>query len=198
MSQLREIFKSDQKKSFIEEIKGKLNIVIQQRDNDFTDFVNAIDHDYDNPYVIQCLMYFVTGNICKNFVEFTKCDVCRTGFLTSEKNSFISNHPISQLLTREEDKLDIQHPNIRLYKFLQIIEESFVQHVEKNHVYDFVVEDMSKKEIQFPCSEHAVDVVAYIIHYYVQLRMRQYAKIQVADAKKKSSALKKISKFYST
>lgn len=67
MTRLNEIYNYNEKKSFVEEIKNKLNVVISQDDNDFRDFINATDHDYDLPYVTQCLLYFVTGNICKEF-----------------------------------------------------------------------------------------------------------------------------------
>ena len=181
MSKLKEIYKTDKKQSFLEDIKEKLNFVIAQNDNDFTDFTNAVDHDYDLPYIVQCLMYFVTGNICKDFAKFTKCDVCRCEFFDSEGSPFIANHPIAQL----NAAYNIQHPNIRLYNFLEVIEQSFIKHCNQSNMYDLVVNEITQNKFQFPCGTHAKDVLAYITHYYLQLRMRQYAKLQIADQKKK-------------
>lgn len=200
MTRLKEIYKSresNEKMSFIEEIKNKLNVVISQDDNDFTDFMIAVDHDYDLPYVTQCLMYFVTGNICKEF-SFTKCDICRPAFVNMEENSFIIYHLIAQLITRDENQdPEIQHPNIYLYKFLEMIEYCFNQHCDKHDVYDIVVNKITQNSFNFPCAEHGTEVIAYIVHYYLQLRMRQYAKDYIKDLTKKSAEYKKISKLYS-
>ena len=63
MSRLKEIFKSEKKSSVVDEIKKKLNVVINQEDADFSDFTNALDHDYDLPPVVECLKYFVTDQV---------------------------------------------------------------------------------------------------------------------------------------
>ena len=175
----------------------KLNLVIEQNDSDFTDFTNAIDHDYNLPYVKKCLMYFVTGTICKDFTKFTKCEVCRTAFFESEGSAFIANHPVARIVTFDKDQ-DLQHPNVRLFKFLEEVEEIFSKHCKRGNVYDLVVNEITERQFKFSCVSHAQDVLAYILHYYLQLRMRQYAKIQIADQKKESSKLKKLSKLYLT
>ena len=41
-------------------------MVIDKEDSAFIDFTNAIDHDYDLPYVVDCLMHYITGAICKS------------------------------------------------------------------------------------------------------------------------------------
>ena len=63
MSELKRIYKTNKKESFVKKIEEKLNVVIEKEDSDFMDFTNATDHDYNLPYVVDCLMYYITGQI---------------------------------------------------------------------------------------------------------------------------------------
>lgn len=199
MSELKEIFASKNKKTkqiLIQEIKAKLNIVIEQKD-DFSDFIAPTDHDYDLPYVVQCLMYFVTGNLCKKFQAFAKCETCKSEFFFADQNdSFITKNPIARIINNEE--FDIQHPNIRCFKFLSLVEDSFSKNCDMSNVYKLVISEITQKKIEFPCADHAEEVLAFIMHFYLELRMREYAKIKMADQKKKNAEKKKLAKLYTT
>ena len=59
MSELQKIYKTYKKESFVKIIEEKLNVVIEKEDSDFMDFTNATDHDYDLPYVVDSLMYYI-------------------------------------------------------------------------------------------------------------------------------------------
>ena len=131
MCRLKEIFKSEKKSSVIQEIKEKLNVVINNEDSDFGNFINAVDHDYDLPPVVDCLMYFVTGQVSKNFAKFTKCEVCRNGFFYSKENTgLLDNYnPIARIVTlNQTEQQEIQHPNKHLFNFIKKIEEAFSKH----------------------------------------------------------------------
>ncbi|XP_051163849.1 uncharacterized protein LOC127283184 [Leptopilina boulardi] len=202
MSELKEIFKNNNNRTrqdFIKEIKEKLNIVIQKEDSDFSDFVNTTDHDYDLPYVVDCLMYFVAGNVAKKFWDFHKCELCRSEFIFSNENnnSAILNNSISQLLQFEEN-YEITHPNLRLFKFLSAIEESFLKNCKENNVYYSIIDEISGKEFEFPCVEHAENILAYTLHLYLELRMRKFAHTQLCNQKQLSAQQKKLSKLQST
>lgn len=116
-----------------------------------------------------------------------------------ENASTIINHPIAQLITKDETRNPkIQHANILLYNFLEIIEQSFVRNCENLNVYDTVVNEITQKSFNFPCVNHATEILAYIVHYYLQFRMRQYANDYTKNLQKKSSEHKKLAKLYST
>ena len=108
--------------SFIQEIKAKLNVVKNNEDSDFGDFINVVDHDYDLPPVVDCLMYFVTGQVSKNFAKFAKCEVCRNVFFYSKENTgLLDNYnPISRIVTlNQTEQQEIQHPNKNLFNFIK-------------------------------------------------------------------------------
>lgn len=197
MAKLKEIFNTDKNKSLISEIKDKLNVVISKEDGDFNDFTNAIDHDYDLPYVIDCLMYFVTGQVSKNLKQYLKCEVCSTAFFYSTEQSVeLQKYPVARLITFniENDQENLQHPNKRLFTFLKKIETSFNKHCKYSNVFELVVNEITKDELDFPCPDHAEDVYAYVISFYLQNRMRQFLKIQMKNLSKSNILKKKASK----
>ena len=108
MCRLKEIFRSEKKSSIIQEIKEKLTVVINNEDSDFADFTNAVDHDYDLPPVVDCLIYFVTGQLSKNFAKFTKCEVCRSGFFIQMKTqkSLTSIIQVARIVTLNQEARD--------------------------------------------------------------------------------------------
>ena len=104
--QIKRIFRSEKKSSIIQEIKEKLTVVINNEGSDFADFINAVDHDYDLPPVVDCLMYFVSGQVSKNFAKFTKCEVCRSGFFYSNENTGILDkyNPVARIVTLNQEE----------------------------------------------------------------------------------------------
>ena len=85
---------------------------------------------------------------------------------------------------------------MRLFKVQEEIEEIFAKHCKRGNVHDLVVNEITERQFKFPCVSHAQDVLAYILHYYLQLRMRQYAYIQLPDPKKESSKHKRLPKLH--
>ena len=196
MSKLKEIFISEKKSSVVDEIKKKLNVLINQEDADFSDFTNVSDRDNDLPPFVECLKYFVTGQVCKNLRNFTTCEVCRFEFFFSDKTQVrIEGYPITRIITlNQENQFGIQHPYVRLFNFLTKIETSFAKHCNRSNAFELVVRDVTEKQLEYPCSKHASDVYAYLITYYLQNRMRQFAKIKMADIKKDNLETKKAAK----
>ena len=61
--------------------------------------------------------------------------------------------------------------------------------MEKNKV-----SDITEQQLEYPCSKHACDVYACLVTYYLQNRMRQFAKITMADVRKANAETKKVGK----
>ena len=111
------------------------------------------------------------------------------------------NYPIARIISfdnNNEGQEKIQHPNKRLFYFLQKIEKSFTKHCKYSNVFELVVNDVTGQELEYPCSDHAKDVYAYVISYYLQNRMRQFAKLKMADVKRTNAKKKKASKLTKT
>ena len=90
ISKLKELYKSskERKQTIIANIRSKLNIAIVTEISDSSDFTDAIDHDYALPIVRDCLICFLTGQVCKKVSQFRKCKVCRSsGFFYFEEET---------------------------------------------------------------------------------------------------------------
>ena len=85
----------------------------------------------------------------------------------------------------------MQHPTLRFFNFLTKIETSFAKHCNRSNAFELVVRDITEEQLQYPCSKHACDVYAYLITYYLQNRMRRFAKITMANVKKANAESRK-------
>ena len=113
----------------------------QERNSDFSDFTDAIDHDYDVPIIRDCLIYFLTGQICKNFSKFRECENCRSGFFYSVQE-MTQHHPWARIITNDEDGF-LQHTNIQSFNVLKRIETSFEKYCNKSNVFDLVISEVT-------------------------------------------------------
>ena len=59
ISKLKEVHQSNSK-SVIHEIREKLKAIIDCEDIDFSDFIDAVAHDYALPAVRDCLIFYTT------------------------------------------------------------------------------------------------------------------------------------------
>lgn len=83
ISNLKELYKKKNKNVLRDEIRDKLKAVIEHDDTDFSDFVNAVDHDYSIPSVSNCLIYYTTGCLVKFIKKKIKCVNCLKTFLAT-------------------------------------------------------------------------------------------------------------------
>ena len=202
IARIKEIYGTakDKKSEALNEIKEKLNIVIREED-DFSNFMNALDHDYTLPEVVDCIIYYSTGLLCQRLNSYIKCTVCRVAFLSSVNESgeqLMAKQPVAILASEE----GLIHPSTRLFNLLKIIERSFDENCKFRDVYQLVLNDVTANNIfSFPCEEHTRELIAIIIHEYLTLRMRELAKnemLQIRDEEKLNAARKKMSRLCST
>ena len=174
ITRINEIYGADkQKKSkALNEIKSKLNVVVNV-DADVTNFTDAVYHDYVLPEVVDCLVYYSTGILCKQLQSYIKCEVCRAAFLSSvddRGDQLMSNQPVAILADEE----GLTHPSPRLINPIQIIERSFVKNCELPDVYELVINDVTKNNVfSFPCEKHSSELISIVLHTYLTSRMRE-------------------------
>ena len=92
--ELKKIHKTDKKESFVKKIEEKLNVVIEKEHSDFMDFANATDHDYNLPYVVDCLKYYIPGQIRQNLKK-RNCMDCKSAIFYSTNDESVGQTQIN-------------------------------------------------------------------------------------------------------
>ena len=107
------------------------------------------------------------------------------------------NHPVAKIIVYDDDQL-LRHPNYKIFNFFKRIQQSFEKNCKHSNVFALVVAELCKETFAFPCFDHAKDVLAYLIQYYLEIRMRQFAKGKIAELKKTNLEQKKRAKLATT
>lgn len=174
----------------IADIKSKLNNAIINDDWDIDNIYE--EHDYVTPATFDCIIYFITGRVCRQLLTFITCPLCIEALTTN-----------SEVPHRKAELSDVLfesfvHPNVGLYKFIKHLEHVFSKHRHQLDVTEAVLSDIIESNtLGFPCEEHKIDIISYIVHYYLQIRLSTYCR-QLNDTKKNYERIKKLSKHYKT
>lgn len=138
------------------------------------DSPDIIDHTYCRSEVIDCIIYYIVGFVCKKRKSFTNCSVCEEAFLQKD------NVPLGPEahLTIIKNRGLLVHPNMALFQILKVAERHFSRNVLNSNVFEKTDNCILREEtLSFPCNMHKCDVLSRVIHYYITLRMRQFSKI---------------------
>ena len=84
--------------------------------------------------------------------------------------------PVTKLISFEKDS-QLQQPNIGLFNSLKLIEASFTKFCKRSDVFHLVLNNMNQNEFPFLCNKHATDVLAHVVNFYLQCRMRHFVKL---------------------
>ena len=137
---LKELY-SSRKKSAIEDIKNKLQIVINDDNSDFSEFVNAVDHDYDLPPIVDCLIYYTAEIVCTKHLKMLTCSLCKNAFINtvgSVKNiesSVKMNRPDARLINADK----LVHPNSAVFNIIKKVEQLFYKYCTSKNVFECIV-----------------------------------------------------------
>lgn len=182
----------------IDEIKIKLNAVIQD-ENDERDIVADIpndlyyDHDYYKAMISDCIVYYLSGFLCRKMKKKVLCLDCKKVF---EDSACINARPQAKLVDiKSRGKLI--HADDLIYNLFLETEIYFIEAIDKKKfdILDYVVEKMLVNYyFDFPCNEHKVDVLSQCLFYYVTMRMRQFVKVENRKPKSQNKLRKKQSR----
>ena len=187
LQELKSIFKKPHK-SNLDKIKKVLQMYISDSDWDFED---VIEHDYSLPVVNDCVLYYLTGYLSFQILNKMKYEVCKNAIVKHEW------HAPQEILADFHSKLT--HPNTNFYNFIKYLDKVFIRHCNFPNVFDLILNDITNdKMLSFPCSEHKNDVIPFIIHYFVQIRMRQFCKNSNINQIKENQSRKKYAKHCKT
>ena len=101
------------------------------------------------------------------------------------------NHPWTRIITNEKDGF-LHHLIIRIFNVLKRIKASFEKYCNKSNVFDLVISGFAMGPFELPCSYHAKDVLAYMIHYYLKNGMQKFIKTAITEQKKTNLNQKKL------
>ncbi|CAI6355263.1 unnamed protein product [Macrosiphum euphorbiae] len=98
--------------------------------------------------------------------------ICQTHFRSNE--CFTSEADLTNIKSRGW----LKHPNKYLYELLSVVEDELMNHLGKTSVFEDTVEALITKceTFTFPCGEHKDFIIAYIMKYYINMRMRQWTR----------------------
>ena len=85
--------------------------------------------------------------------------------------------------------MKISYIQILSYSSLSQLSNIFNKHCQSSNYFDLILDDLisSETKFSFQCKEHAneaVEMLAYIIQFYLQIRMRQFVRQEMAEIKK--------------
>lgn len=193
ISDIKDVFMKGLKSPpLLEELKQKLDGLIEHEEWDFSD---VVEHDYTCAPVVDCVIYYVTGYLCRQVSKYSKCETCRNAFVAP---LIFSQHSEAQLVNCKTMG-GLIHPNIFFYKFVREIETAFNRFASSVTVYDEVLTYLIDHcHFSFPCIVHKSEVVAYTVKYYITMRMRQYSFQKNNNMEMINKTKKKIAKFTSS
>ena len=130
-----------------------------------------------------------------------KCNVCLSAFLsTSDVAKDTLLFSCGQMPSSFEKFInphkELIHPNCRMYQLILRIETLFRKYCNFRNAFDLILDELTSSSIhlQFECNEHendALEILAYVIKFYLQIRMREFLKKQMMNLINKLSQLKR-------
>lgn len=173
---------------------------ILDNDEDETtwEYIGTIQDD-TIPETIDCILYYLTGFICKKLYNSTKCLECRKDLYHKVERT--ENTPASKL-TNLKSRGWLNHPNIYMFNIFIEVEKKLMLHIRSVDVFDETIEDFfSSNSIifpSFPCELHKQDIISRAIFFYITMRVKQFYKQESQKIKKASSEKRKQSKLLKT
>lgn len=150
-----------------------------------------IGDNYKSPELVEIVIYYASGYLCRRLIKSTKCEVCLNSFLTNLDSSDLALADLVNMKTQGY----LLNCNLYLYKLFLNAEFYFVKNVIFSDCYERTLTHIiTNVNLNFPCDKHKSSVMASCLHYYICMRMRQYQREQNRSSKKISRNKKKESK----
>lgn len=91
------------------------------------------------------------------------------------------------------------HPNVKLFKIMSTVERLFNQFKKYSSPLELILNELisSGEKFTFSCMQHkdkAVDIIAYIVQFYLQTRMRELVQQKVSSLRRENVLKKKAAK----
>lgn len=187
---------------FLADIKKKLDELIEN-DNNNGDEEVLIEHSTSVPETVDCLIYYLTGFICRKLFKTSSCNLCKEHLYYKTANN---NNPAASLTTLKSRGF-LNHPNSAMFHLLKSLEIILMKHINSVNVYEETLNEFFENQIllkeffetqishlYFPCENHRLEVISQAMYFYICMRLRQYQKQEEHNLKKLSSESRKLAK----
>ncbi|KAE9522892.1 hypothetical protein AGLY_016703 [Aphis glycines] len=138
LDSIKTIYYSPEKnKPLLYKIREKLDFAIQHDDWSLDDIISPSDHNYYVAPLIDCVIYYVTGCLCKQIVSYFKCVTCQSAI----KQNMCSYEPVARL-----------------------IEQLFSKYCKMADVLELILTELLDDTLYFPCFQHSEEILAFTIN----------------------------------
>uniref|UniRef100_A0A2S2QEJ6 Uncharacterized protein n=1 Tax=Sipha flava TaxID=143950 RepID=A0A2S2QEJ6_9HEMI len=146
--------------------------LIKEPNLDHSKITNSIKNIFEQIYLNMDSVRFPSSADSFQITKRSSCPKCKSSLTSIE--CFTSEADLTNIKSRGW----LKHPNKYLYKLLSVIEDELMNHISKTSVFEDTIEALITKceTFTFPCAEHKDFILAYIIKYYINMRMRQWTR----------------------
>ena len=183
---------------FLKELKSRLDNIIQTCEWDQSEHIIAEMTDSSLNEVQDSIVYYLTGYVSRQmYKKYNSCETCKNVFSSCYENIVFGCQQAD--LVNVKSRGGLIHPNMHLFSLFSKLERHFEEHTKNGtskFLYNEIVDDFfnENSSLSFTCEKHKESVIAYSIHYYIQMRMCQYSRQINRDSTKLSQHKKKLSK----
>ncbi|KAH7979543.1 hypothetical protein HPB49_009800 [Dermacentor silvarum] len=143
-------FRPNDGESKLEKLKKKLD----KRVDDEVECEILFDHVYSMPEATHCVVYYITGYMCRELLKNTSCEQFTRGMAVSLVKADRSEASLVNLKTKGK----LVHPAIHIFRVLQSAESVFQKNAAKGSANCLTIDELLEQHnFSFPCPLHKVD-----------------------------------------
>lgn len=125
-------YNPEKNKPLLHSIREKLDFAIQHDDWSLDNIIKPSGHNYFVTPVIDFVIYYVTGYLCKQI----KCVTCQ--YAIKQNINLCSYEPVARLVNLKS-KEGLIHSNINFFNFICKIEQLFSKYCEMANVLELIL-----------------------------------------------------------
>lgn len=195
LSEIKTIYKKNPESDVVRRVKDQLDHIVNNSADCEMELEEIFDHDYTQPEIAHCMMYYMAATIVKRVMNNAGCSACKNALLRSEERPALAEAHFSDVLMGGP----LIHSSKQIYRFVLFLEERFIFHSNSPHLFDDILDDVYKySNLTFSCKEHATDRLYQIIHLFISTRMREFCARFNAEQKKLNQEKRKMAKLLKT
>lgn len=137
LEQFKKAFRGDDRsyrKHHTDVLKQSIDALIETADWDCDE---AIQSEHEMCEAVDCIVYYMTGSICKKMRAGTECIVCQGAF--NNRVETLINGDRRADLVNVKSRGGLIHSNLRLFNMFNAIEGFFSKHNEQFNAYELII-----------------------------------------------------------
>lgn len=180
---LKSLYAEDiSKETHIKTIKEVINALTDyQAEQDTTD--DIIENEILNIMTLgkcenttDCIIYYLSGFICKKLSKLSNCSVCRQYLIYKEP---LNTLPYN-LLINIKNRGALTYANTEIFNVCKVLENIIAKHLNSIDIFDLCLQDIyensSTFQISLSCEIHKENTISNLIYFYSIMRVKQFYK----------------------